>query len=284
MVTGTGRGAVPHRSGHVLLLHNSEQERSSKLAGWVRRGLENDEKVLYTEPPARPEKESLMAVLRANGVDTVTAQAEGRLSIIPAPDFYTAGGQLPVVERALAEGYRGLRIAVEAKTALMSLTWPAYMEVERGIDAVARTHPLSAMCQYNRTSLVKGDLDDIIKNHAGGIRERLFSTTAGTTTGGSDSELTLTGEIDMSNDDLLASALRFAASRASGVFWLNLRHVGFLSAAGCRAIDQGTGQFRDGGGTVGLVSPGPPVADALRLSGVATLDGMELVGSHNWTR
>ena len=35
--------------GHLLLLHHTEQERSSKLAAWVRRGLENDEKVVYTE-------------------------------------------------------------------------------------------------------------------------------------------------------------------------------------------------------------------------------------------
>jgi hypothetical protein len=45
--------------GHLLLLHHSEQERSAKLAAWVRRGLENDEKVIYTEVDGRSDKGSI---------------------------------------------------------------------------------------------------------------------------------------------------------------------------------------------------------------------------------
>src|SRR5260370_15751202 len=35
--------------GHIMLVHGSESERTFDLAAWVRRGLENDEKVIYTE-------------------------------------------------------------------------------------------------------------------------------------------------------------------------------------------------------------------------------------------
>jgi hypothetical protein len=90
--------------GHLLLLHHSERERSSKLAAWVRRGLENDEKVVYTEARGSAQEGRLLAALRGNGVDAVAATAEGRLSVIPVPEFYPAGGPLPGVERALAEG------------------------------------------------------------------------------------------------------------------------------------------------------------------------------------
>lgn len=276
MTTPAGRAVPPDWNGHILLLHSSEQERSARLAGWVLRGLENDEKVLCTEPAARPEQRSLPAVLRANGVDAAAAMAEGRLCVVPTPEFYPAGGQLPVVERALAEGYRGLRIAAEATTALMVLTWPAFVAVERGIDEVARTRPLSSMCQYSRASTVAGRLRDVVQNHLTGIRERLLST--GVANG--DGELILAGEVDMSNEEVLATVLRVATNRAADTVRLDLRQVGFLSAGGCRAIDEGTRVFRDGAGTVRLDRPSAAVADALRLSGVAALPGIELTGSH----
>jgi len=269
--------------GHLLLLHHSEQERSSKLAAWVRRGLENDEKVIYTEVDGRSDKGSLLAVLRENGVDAVAATAEGRLSIIGIPEFYPAGGPLPVIERALAEGYRGLRIAAEASTALTFLTWPAYMAIEREIDEITRTHPLSAMCQYEQPSTVDGHLSDVVSNHLSGIREWLLST------GDGDGELILAGEIDVSNAELLACALRAATSRAPAslapeTFRLNLGRVDFLSAGACRAIAEATRQFRDDSGIVLLVGSQPPIASVLRLSGLAGLNGINLIGSGPWTR
>jgi anti-anti-sigma factor len=269
--------------GHLLLLHHSEQERSAKLAAWVRRGLENDEKVIYTEVDGRSDKGSLLAVLRENGVDAVAATAEGRLSIIGIPEFYPAGGPLPVIERALAEGYRGLRIAAEASTALTFLTWPAYMAIEREIDEITRTHPLSAMCQYEQPSTVDGHLSDVVSNHLSGIREWLLST------GDGDGELILAGEIDVSNAELLACALRAATSRAPAslapeTFRLNLGRVDFLSAGACRAIAEATRQFRDDSGIVLLVGSQPPIASVLRLSGLAGLNGINLIGSGPWTR
>jgi anti-anti-sigma factor len=264
--------------GHLLLLHHTEEERSAKLAAWVRRGLENDEKVVYTEVDGRSEEASLLAVLRQNGVDAAAAAAEGRLSVIPIPDFYPAGGQLPVIERALAEGFRGLRIAAEASTALTFLTWPAYMAVEREIDEITRTHPLSAMCQYEQASTVDDHLSDVVSSHLTGIREWLLST------GDGDGELVLAGEIDVSNAELLTCALRAATSRAADTLRLNLVRVDFLSAGACRAIAEGTRQFRDDSGTVLLVEPQPPIASVLRLSGLAELNGIKLIGSRPWTR
>ena len=265
--------------GHLLLLHHSEQERSAKLAAWVRRGLENDEKVIYTEVDGRSDKGSLLAVLRENGVDAVAATAEGRLSIIGIPEFYPAGGPLPVIERALAEGYRGLRIAAEASTALTFLTWPAYMAIEREIDEITRTHPLSAMCQYGQAAAGDDRLPDVVASHLEGIREWLLSTG-----GGLDGELVLAGEIDVSNSELLACALREATSRAAEKFRLDLGRVDFLSAGACRAIAEATRQFRDDSGIVLLVGSQPPIASVLRLSGLAGLNGINLIGSGPWTR
>src|ERR1700677_5415896 len=86
---GSGRGGARMRAhvdpglewdGHLLLLDHSERERSSKLAAWVRRGLENDEKVVYTEARGGALETRLLARLRGNRADAVAAAPDGRLS------------------------------------------------------------------------------------------------------------------------------------------------------------------------------------------------------------
>ena len=54
--------------------------------------------------------------------------------------------------------------------------------------------------------------------------------------------------------------------RAPGTFRLDLSHVGFLCAGGCRAIDEGTREFRARAGIVVLARPSAPVTEVLRLS------------------
>ncbi len=52
-----------------------------------------------------------------------------------------------MVERALAEGYRAVRIACAPAAALTVQTWPAYMQVEREIGADCQALPLCSLCQ-----------------------------------------------------------------------------------------------------------------------------------------
>jgi hypothetical protein len=89
--------------GH-LLLHASETERASGLVPWVRRGLANNEKVICGQAQAEPEERSVAAILSRHGIDVAGLLAEGMLAVVPPPELYPRGGQLPVVERALAEG------------------------------------------------------------------------------------------------------------------------------------------------------------------------------------
>jgi hypothetical protein len=49
--------------GHLLLLHGSELERRSQLAGWVRRGLARDEQVICTQAETESPQRSVLAVL-----------------------------------------------------------------------------------------------------------------------------------------------------------------------------------------------------------------------------
>jgi hypothetical protein len=70
MVTSDAAGSG--WDGH-LLLHDSEAERLAGLTAWVRRSLERDQKVIYTEAPNLPPAESFLGVLEERGVDVAAA-------------------------------------------------------------------------------------------------------------------------------------------------------------------------------------------------------------------
>lgn len=265
-----GQHAFPSWDGHLLMLYGSEAERVSALVTWIRRGLERNEKVIYTESPGEPAPRSIGTILGNHGVDVAAATAQGRLSMVPMPEFYSPGGQLTRIERALAEGFRGLRMTAEVAAALTFLSWRAVMDIERGLEAVSRTHPLSAMCQYEQAATLGDSLQEVTASHVGGIRQHQLRTAR------LDGGLVLAGELDLSNRQVLTYALEVATSRSRGPFRLDLSRVEFLGAAGCRALDEGTRKFRDGGGRVVLAEPGLPVARILRLAGLDLLKNIEL--------
>jgi hypothetical protein len=49
MMPDTGRSGALDWKGHLLLLHSAESERVSALVTWIHRGLDNNEKVIFTE-------------------------------------------------------------------------------------------------------------------------------------------------------------------------------------------------------------------------------------------
>jgi anti-anti-sigma factor len=247
--------------GHLLLLHGSESERLSGLVAWVRRGLERDEKVIYTELPYR----SMSVVLERYGVDVVAATAQGRLTGLPLAQFYAPGSQIEAVECALAEGFRAVRMAAEASAVLTAVPVDTYTAIERGMDELCHTHPVSALCQYEEATMTSAQLRQVTALHADGVRQRQLSTVP-------DNEgLALVGEVDMSNDYLLMCTLEAATSRADGTFRLDLSRLGFLGAGGCRAVVQASQGFRERGGDLLLVAPQPQVEQILRIVGLDRL-------------
>jgi hypothetical protein len=112
----------------------------------VRYGIERDEKILYAEPEDESPQRSVRATLREQGVDVDTATADGRMQVVPLPEFYPTG-YLPVAERALADGFRAVRVSGEAEAVLRFLSEDAYAAVERDVDGWCRTGRFSSLCQ-----------------------------------------------------------------------------------------------------------------------------------------
>src|SRR3712207_1253912 len=161
-----------------MLLHESAAEREAGVAAWVQRGLDREEKVLYAEGPDERER-SLIAVLEAHGVDAAAAVAEGRLALLPLAEFYPADGQRLVVDRALAEGFPAVRMSAGALAALTVLSPGHYLTVEQRLDALVRSLPVSALCQYARSATTGPALRDAVGVHVPGVREASFATAAG---------------------------------------------------------------------------------------------------------
>jgi anti-anti-sigma regulatory factor len=272
-VEGARRAASGREwDGHVLLLHDSEEQRRDGLTAWVRRGLELGEKVVYTQVPGRP-ADSLVAVLEPRGVDAGAAVREGLLVVLPPTEFFLAEGPGPAVERALAEGFPAVRMSAEAGAALTVVSPAVHRWFEQGVDELVRTRPVHALCQYAQATTTGQALDDVVALHLLGVREASFAT------GWDGHGLVLRGEVDPTNTGVFAAALTAAACAASRVLSLDLTGLDYLDAGSCWRIDDVTRRFRAAGGQVVLVGPPPAVERTMRLLEIDELPGMHLAGS-----
>jgi anti-anti-sigma factor len=257
--------------GHVVLVRASPDEWRPRFAAWVRRGLEQGEKVICTEGPAEPASLSLQVLLAAHGIDAGKATQQGRLVVLPAAQVYAAGGQLQLVDRAAAEGFPAVRMAAEARTGLAMLGEDEYAQFERTLDRLCRTRPLSALCQYDRELVTRDRVPQVAGLHLAGIQERQLCT-SGTRHG-----VRVVGEIDRTNEELLTCVLRAATAEASESFQVDLRAVTFLGVAGYRALVSGTQAFRDRGGHVRLTVLRRGVEQVLRLLDIDGYPRLELI-------
>jgi anti-anti-sigma factor len=272
--TEPGPRSLTGWDGHSLLLDVPAEVQAAGLTGWVVRGLENGEKVIYSEAGLASQA-SVLQTLRGHGVDVAAATADGRLVQLPVREFYAPGGHAGVVERAFAEGFRKVRLIAGASSAWSVLTPGAYLDYERAADLLCRTRAVSALCLCDDPGAGGRQLQDLVATHSAGILRRTADT-------GSQSVLALVGEVDLSNGGLVAAALSVAARALPGVFPIDLSQLELLAAAGVRALLSGTGQFRDAGGRVLLLHPAAAVSEVLDVTGIARVQGFEIVRGMSW--
>jgi len=268
----TGQVRSPMSGDHLLLLHATEQDRREGLAAWVNDGLARDEVVVYTEPEDEPEERTVLSVLRACGVDVATAKGEGRLVGCPPTEVYRPDGLEGITRRLLARGFRAVRMTAEHSTPLTLMSERCHLAVEFAANDLCREFPLSLLCQCRRSALSPPRLDEIAAAHLTGIRERQLGTRP--YPGG----LGLSGEIDLANEDVLASVLRTATVNRSTSFSVDLSGSRSSGWAAVRVLEESTRAFRDRGGLLLVVSPVPAVAQVLELLGFDRLPGVALTG------
>jgi anti-anti-sigma factor len=254
--------ARPHQwDGHLLLLHDSEAQRRTGVAAWVRRGLARGEKILYTEPATQDRGHVLTAVLEEQQVDVGGALESGQLQVVLADSTaYDPAWQMSVIEDALHDGYPSVRWAGEAATAWGVMSRRVHAEVEQTTDDLCRSQPLSVLCQYPTSAM---SLPQVCSFHGAGVRN------ASLTAASSADAVHLSGEVDISNHELLHAVLLARTSTARGTtYTLDLSELTFLDVTGTRAIVSGTYGYRSVGGHVRIRTAHRPVERVLRLLGI----------------
>nr|WP_240942724.1 MEDS domain-containing protein [Planosporangium thailandense] len=253
-------------------MHGSEAERLSSLTAWIRRGLDRGDKVICAEGP-RPAGGSVLDLVDGHGADLAAAAvASGQLAALPSDRFYPQGDQEAVVEQALAEGFPSVRLAADATAAFGTQPWPAHLDIERTIDRLCRTGPVSAVCQYAHPKIEPTMLRELIEVH----RYRLCN--AALSVAADPRGLTVSGEIDRRNAEVFATAVDSAVTGGERVLRLDLSGLEFMDVAACRQLLYATDDFRRLGGHVVLASPQWMVSWTLRLLGVDQFTGIELAG------
>jgi len=262
----------PTWDGHLLLVHRSEQERRAGVAAWVTRGLEVGAKIVYAEPPGQSPDRSLMAVLNERRVDTGASVTRGQLQVLPPEHLYSPAQQVHLIEQALAEGYPSVRFSAEAHTAYTVVSPAAHADLEWAMERLCRVRPVSALCQYP-ADLTLETLQVVSAMHVDGIWQTHLRTAA------RPDGIVLAGEADVSNQQILRSAVMAATTLARRSFVVDLSLLDFLDVGGCRALLLGTADYRRDGGRVLLQAPQRRVDRLLRLLAVDREQGVNVDGN-----
>lgn len=150
-----GIDAIPYGL-HACHFYRDRDHLMEALVPYFVAGLRNHERCLWITAPPLPATEAL-AVLEMAWGDVRDAIAQGALRILDFDQWYADGSGLKgagVAEvwleeekRALAEGYRGLRIAGNTSF-LHPRDWATFMEYERAVTARLYGRRIVALCSY----------------------------------------------------------------------------------------------------------------------------------------
>jgi ABC-type transporter Mla MlaB component len=188
---------------------------------------------------------------------------DGGLRVAPIPALYRPGepidpeDQLAIfadaTEEALADGYTGLRVAAEVTTLVTEPeTWSAHTRWESLADRYMASHPLSALCLYDRDAIPERALSDLAAVHpaahapAAMVPFRVYSD---------PDALMLEGEVDYFSTEALRRVLA-AAPRNGSQTVLDLSRLEFIDHHGLLALADHARSFDSGSG--GMAIRGAP--------------------------
>lgn len=250
-------GAVP---GHELLLAASRNHRRAGIEAWVRAAVDRGEKVLTVCAP--------------DVSDLGPGWPGHRTSALSPRDLRPDAEPDELVRRALDEGFQGVSIVIWAGGLRAGAPGDHHLEVETALTDLCRRHRVSALCLYERTMVTATAelLDTVVAGHPDAVREQLVGLRS------TQDALLVSGEIDMSNVDVLAAALRTVTRTRLRSLRVDLSRVTFLSVSAGRALASDTAEFRGRGGRVEVHGASPHIARVLQLLARGPRPGLELVG------
>jgi anti-anti-sigma factor len=182
----------------------------------------------------------------------------GAMALLPA-DLHPSAAPVDLVHRARSEGFTGLGILIWADRVIAETSQEFHDGIEAALTDLCADHPVSVLCVYDRPGVGAACLDLAVGHHLGGLYEQQLTLRK------SDEVVRLNGEIDMTNLDVVATALRAAAEGRPERLRIDLSGTTFLSAAAAQLVDQHVRALRADGAHVEVRGAAPHVARVLQM-------------------
>jgi hypothetical protein len=158
---------------HACHFFSNRDHLVSVLVPYAIAGLRGNERCLWVAAPPLPAREAVKALRAAwDGADD--AIQEGALRILDFDHWYASSAGLKGVDvvelwleeekRALAEGYKGLRIAGNTGF-LKPGDWSTFMQYEEALTARFNGRRIVALCSYARAECDHQQMSEVMHAH-----------------------------------------------------------------------------------------------------------------------
>lgn len=159
---------------HMCYIYNDEIERREVMARFIESGVADNEYTFYLVD-SMPKAE-MQAHLQQMGIHLPPAADEQRFSVLQAETTYCPDHAFSpdtmldtlksLYEQSVADGFAGCRGMGEMTWALRGIPGSERLvEYESRINIVVRTHPLTAICQYDAGRFDGATIFNILSVH-----------------------------------------------------------------------------------------------------------------------
>ncbi|HWH31359.1 MAG TPA: MEDS domain-containing protein [Egibacteraceae bacterium] len=218
---------------HSCLVYDDAEQRAEHTAFWVRHGLDRGERVVYVQPPGMAGQ--FQDELASWGLDVTAPLREGRVVLLSPEQALLVDGDWDVARRmalheafvreSVGQGFAAVRMGADAAAAMAHVPGLAALSrYEKGMESLTLRLPVSVLCLYERRAFGQA-FGGVALAHPRGMGDRQMHIVA------KPGHVTLVGEVDMSNTQLVASALREAAT-LDGRLVVDLAGVSFIDLGG----------------------------------------------------
>ena len=180
---------------------------------------------------------------------------------------------MELLQRARPYRDHGLGILVWADAVISATSRETHAEIETTLARLCRDHRVSVLCVYDRDRERDGagteHLDLAVARHPDRLEEQRLALRR------TADSLYVDGEIDMSNLDVFATALRALTDTPSPAVHIDLGGVTFLAAAAARTLIRDTTPYRDRGADV-EIDASPHITRILQLINIDRVPQLHL--------
>jgi len=159
---------------HMCLIFQDEKERRKIIAEFLEKGLLEHEKVAYFADVMT--RDEVVDWLRECDIDITEEMAANNLVVQDSLTAYCPGGKFVPEEMlgrlkafyndSVTQGYNQGRVSGEMSWALKGIPGSErLMEYEAWVNEVFKTHPITAICQYDANKFSGALIMDVLKVH-----------------------------------------------------------------------------------------------------------------------